>query len=373
MKKWSIGLLALTLLACGDKKDRKTTHEEKNHFVVEGNIENGRGSVILLAQIRNGNQTEIVATDTADKEGNFHLQGFSREKFIAIFNFDMNKKIFLIVDTADRIKLKIPQQNYDNYEVSGSPESQVFRNLRNIEVESGKALTAIREQVQNIDPSDEKRMEAKRKEFETVYDKYVKIYADSLRHVESPLVQLYYYNFLNVPFDEQMKTKLYDNAVKSGLQGELVQGYVRQYRAELTTAIGQMAPELNFADTSGKPVALSSLRGKVVLIDFWASWCGPCRQENPNVLRLYNQYKDRGFEVYGVSLDEDRGQWLEAIHKDGIYWTHVSDLMKWQSAAARLYAVSSIPATFLLDREGKIIGKNLRGNELEAKLRMVLR
>ena len=135
-------------------------------------------------------------------------------------------------------------------------------------------------------------------------------------------------------------------------------------------ALGAIAPEFAEADTAGKMVSLSSFRGKYVLIDFWASWCGPCRRENPNVVKAYNAYKGKNFTILGVSLDRPnaKDKWLAAIHKDGLTWNHVSDLKFWDSKAADLYAVRGIPQNFLLDPNGKIIGKNLRGEDLENKL-----
>lgn len=133
--------------------------------------------------------------------------------------------------------------------------------------------------------------------------------------------------------------------------------------------IGDVAPEINLPNFNGENVSLSSLRGKVVLIDFWASWCGPCRGENPNVVRLYHQYKDKGFTVYSVSLDASKEAWLKAVQKDGLAWeSHVSELKRWDSSAARTYKVQGIPATFLIDENGVVIGKNLRGEALEQKL-----
>ncbi len=132
--------------------------------------------------------------------------------------------------------------------------------------------------------------------------------------------------------------------------------------------IGAEAPDFAQATPEGKLLKLSDLRGKVVLIDFWASWCGPCRRENPNVVRMYNVYKDKGFEILGVSLDRDRQRWLDAIQADGLTWPHVSDLQQWSNAAAQLYGVNSIPHTVLLDKEGRILARNLRGEALERKL-----
>jgi peroxiredoxin len=136
-------------------------------------------------------------------------------------------------------------------------------------------------------------------------------------------------------------------------------------------ALGATAPEFAEADTSGKIVNLSSFRGKYVLIDFWASWCGPCRHENPNVVKAFNHYKGQKFTIIGVSLDQPNGKkaWLAAIHKDSLTWTQVSDLKFWDSKTAGLYGVRGIPQNFLLDPDGKIIAKNLRGNDLEDKLK----
>lgn len=131
---------------------------------------------------------------------------------------------------------------------------------------------------------------------------------------------------------------------------------------------GTEAPEINMATPQGEPMPLSSLRGKIVLIDFWASWCKPCRAENPNVVKLYNKYKGAGFDIYGVSLDKSKDAWVQAIQQDGLSWHHVSDLGFWNSAAAKLYGVNSIPFTVLLDKEGKVIETRLRGAALEQKL-----
>jgi thiol-disulfide isomerase/thioredoxin len=153
--------------------------------------------------------------------------------------------------------------------------------------------------------------------------------------------------------------------------------------AEIGTEVGNIAPELKFNNPQGKEIALSSLRGKIVLLDFWASWCGPCRGENPNVVAIYNKYKDtkfskkaKGFTVYSVSLDYNKNGWVNAIAKDGLVWeNHVSDLGGWQSKPAAIYSINSIPAGFLLDENGVIIAKGgeLRGPGLEMQLKKLMK
>ncbi len=137
--------------------------------------------------------------------------------------------------------------------------------------------------------------------------------------------------------------------------------------------IGTVAPNFSQTNEEGKTVSLSDFRGKYVLIDFWASWCGPCRIENPNIVASYHQFKDKNFTVLGISLDNDKTKWLEAIKSDGLEWKHVSDLKGWENAVARQYGVTSIPFSLILDPDGKVIAKNLRGEDLKAFLQELLR
>ncbi len=157
-------------------------------------------------------------------------------------------------------------------------------------------------------------------------------------------------------FDTLIQNSYYGNKIKTVLD------------IAKKTDIGKAAPEFAQNDANGKPIALSSLKGKYVLVDFWASWCGPCRAENPNVVKAFQKYHAKGFDILGVSLDEKKDKWQEAIKKDNLNWNQVSDLQGWKNSVAELYGIQGIPMNFLLDKDGKIVGKGLRGDDLEKKL-----
>jgi len=183
---------------------------------------------------------------------------------------------------------------------------------------------------------------------------------------------------------EHMKNSPFHNAVSQKITqaNQAISEATRQKQmianqksafANAGISIGGKAPELNFPNPSGKNISLSSLKGKIVLLDFWASWCRPCRAENPNVVRLYEKYKDKGFTIYSYSLDKDAEKWKDAIQQDGLTWPcHTSDLKGWQASGSALYNVQSIPQTFLIGRDGNIIEIGLRGRELEEKLKELL-
>jgi len=180
-----------------------------------------------------------------------------------------------------------------------------------------------------------------------------------------------YSNFYYNPRVSQLDSiyKMLDSAMQNSYYGKMIQKTIIK---EKLTAIGNPAPAFVNNDVSGKPISFTSLKGKYILLDFWASWCGPCRQENPAVVKAYHQFHNKGFDIYGISLDTDKSKWMAAIKKDGLDWTQVSDLKGWKADVVSLYGVQAIPMNYLLDKNGIIVAKGLRGEDLDKKLQELL-
>jgi peroxiredoxin len=182
----------------------------------------------------------------------------------------------------------------------------------------------------------------------------------------SPVTTLMLLQFSNIfPEIKENLATIYEALAPSAKKGPFAEFIDKTIASSAFGQIGTLLPDFTQNDVNGKPFTLSSLRGKFVLVDFWASWCGPCRAENPNIVKAFNKYKSKNFTVLGVSLDQDKAKWLEAIKKDGLAWSHVSDLKYWNNAVATQFGIQSIPASFLIDPAGKIVARDLRGADLD--------
>jgi peroxiredoxin len=262
--------------------------------------------------------------------------------------------------------------------VTGAPLDVLYKqHRRELDAQVGNRLQAIEKKyaAMKASPTDKlpdslakqhsREVQAAFGRADTLSMQFIQAHPESV--VSAFLAQSYY------EMEPEKLEKIYGTLAPQGKQsyyGQRIRTYLDE---QAKIGLGRTAPEFSMADTTGKPVALSSLRGKYVLVDFWASWCGPCRKENPNVVAAYQKYHDKGFEILGVSLDDKKHLWEKAINADKLTWQHVSDLKGWRNQAAGLYMVKSVPSSFLLDKDGKIIAKNLRGEDLHKKLAELLK
>lgn len=378
MKSLTILLLLPVLLFsfCSSKpgtESAATGSEEAKgaqKFKITGKITNFTGKEIILNEATPQGMRPID-TATLDEGGNYKLEGFLREKTLALINFGQYRNVFLVVDTTSKIKLDIDAGSLITYKVSGSDESAELKKMADLNTLYNKKIMDLDAELQaNPMGGANKQAEIDAKVTALIAELQGKLSAE-IATCKSPIAQIFAIEMMQVQADLKTEEKILAD-IKTLPANKWFEFYGSRASQRLATTIGATAPEISLKDTAGKVVNLSSLKGKYVMIDFWASWCKPCRQENPNVVRVYNTYKNKGFEIFAVSLDNNPASWQNAIKADGLQWIHVSDLGGWSSSAAKLYSITSIPQTVLLDKEGKIIAKGLRGAQLEEKLRTLL-
>ncbi|MBA9077349.1 TlpA disulfide reductase family protein [Rufibacter quisquiliarum] len=374
MKKQIIlAAAALSILGACQKKGVATADTDKSYRIT-GKINNMTTGKVYLDEL--GEQA-FIPKDTADinKDGTFVMEGTVSEPAIYKLGFDNKEGVMLVVDNKHIEITADSGQVATTYTVKGSKDSELVKELNTIMQGMQQKVADLNQRAQAASSNGQNEEVAKlQQEFMLAQQGMQQQLKSFVRTNPSSVVSAYVAgNMISLeeefPFVDSVLTAFKTNLPNSRYTKSLEE----KVGSKRSTAIGSLAPDIKLPSPSGQEVALSSLRGKYVLIDFWASWCGPCRKENPNVVRMYNKYKDKGFEIYGVSLDQDRDKWLKAIENDKLTWPHVSDLKGWESAAGQLYGVTAIPQTVLLDREGKIIAKNLRGQELEEKIASLLK
>jgi peroxiredoxin len=361
----------------------------KGKFHVTGTFKNATVTKVSLLVIPTGKDQAPVTLDSAKLSGNsgsFSLTGSGKKDEVYELVFGDNIPVPIIND-ADEIKVDVDLSRKDDYyTVSGSPASSELKDListfgkKNFECEKAFADLDSMKRLNAPDSVIISVTSAKNNSILSL-NNYLKKFIETNNNASLSTLALGWASrsFSQAEFETELNglVKKYPAdgvlmSMKKSYEAQKAQASDAGNKASGNSWIGKDAPELDLPDAGGKTIPLSTFKGKYVLVDFWASWCGPCRAENPNVLKAYIQFKDKNFTILGVSLDKDKGAWEKAIGEDKLAWTQVSDLKFWNSKAVEIFQFQGIPFNVLIDPQGKIIAQELRGPELENKLQEVL-
>jgi peroxiredoxin len=343
------------------------------HYVIKGKIK-GSDSLTFYLMKRDGGQT-VMIDSAVSKKGSFTMKGGKVEypQLVQLTAGKTGQRASFYLENS-KIKIDGTLDSLFDAKVSGSKTQDEYQQFLDENKPLSNSYSDLYAQYQAASQNNdvakvaeiEKSASDIEKQMTELQKKFVAEHPSS--YVSPAILASLSYEMDGEELDSVINK--FDAKI-----AELPQVKTLKERAEAMKAVsvGKKAPDFTLNDVNGNPVSLSSKIGsKLLLIDFWASWCGPCRQENPNLVKVYNTFNKNGFEVLGVSLDQTKEDWVKAIADDKLTWTHVSDLQYWNSAAARLYAVNAIPANFLLDENGTIIARNLRGEDLYNKVNEIL-
>lgn len=362
IKLFSIIALIVVFAASCDKKTKG--------YVINGFVS---GNYTGWALLKKEKDNALITADSVEvKEGKFILKGeITEPEMFYLLLSDKQGYAPIFLENSE-IKVEMNADSIHFARISGSATHDIFTTYMKEDEKLSTAIQTAYESFLAAQQNDTSLVAGLEKKLDSLDEARNNFTKDYIMKNGKSVVSAFlaYNNSYSYNFEDISKI------LKSFDAATLKSSYALKLKERATilenVQTGKPAPDFTQNDTTGKPVALSSFKGKVVLVDFWASWCRPCRAENPNVVAAYNKFKDKGFTVLGVSLDDNRQDWIDAIKKDKLTWTHVSDLKKWKNEFAAKYGVMSIPANFLIDADGKIIASGLRGEDLMKKLDEVL-
>ncbi|MDN5199772.1 TlpA disulfide reductase family protein [Fulvivirgaceae bacterium BMA10] len=356
-------LFSFMALACN-----QAGQQELDGIKISGKVNNPQEGLIVLEMLKdnamvtldtielNEDQTFLATVEVASP--NFYRLNFYNQQIVPfILN---NEDVEIVVDGNVRNGFA---------EVKGSTDTDYFNQINDIMQDFQVATQKLNARFGEAQRANDQALAVQLREEYTASEQANKEkIKEAINGMGNSIVAIIATNYLDKDADFAFMDQLAQKFEKELPNSQFTKELSSKVNSLRKLAIGQVAPDITLENPQGEMVSLSSLRGKYVMIDFWAAWCRPCRMENPNVVKMYKKYNAKGFEVFGVSLDRKKEDWVKAIDQDGLNWTHVSDLKYFNSEAAKLYDIQAIPATYLIDKEGKIIAKNLRGKALEDKL-----
>ena len=362
--------LALIITACA-------TNGENGNTKISGTITNASGALIVLERLL---PTQAVPVDSAKiaNDGTFTISTEIKESGYYRLKIANGQFIHLILQKQDQVTINADANTFATaYEVSGSKPTIALKKLTDHVQVSMQKTTALEQQFNDARNSNRPNLDSLQKALQAEYmilmaqrEQDVKSFIDTNT---GSLALLSAIGYLDAEQNFETYKKVSDDLSPKYPNVQYVTDLSTKVKEMSKIAIGSEAPDIAMKNPDGVTIALSSLRGKYVLIDFWAAWCGPCRAENPHLVKVYDKYKDKNFEIFGVSLDANRDAWLKAIKDDKLPWVQVSDLQRWNSPVVRLYNISGIPFSVLLDPQGKIIAKGLRSAALDQQLSQIFK
>ncbi|HEY1872231.1 MAG TPA: TlpA disulfide reductase family protein [Chitinophagaceae bacterium] len=363
-------------------------HETKKEFEVGGVIKNATDKIVYLQETQMGAGERIIADSSVIKnDGSYHLKGKAdEESLFSLFTENETFPFAYVINDASQIVVNADTKDQNDYEVKGSPASKSLKDFSISATSKWMQLSKLAVEMDSLRKAGapDSSVIAINSQGESALQDVQNYVGKFIRSSSDPILCVWALGSYSQVFPMDEYQALLNDVVKKFPNHKGIAAVKEMNDRQLAAKqksqqpdepewVNKQAPELSLPDINGNQVKLSSFKGKYVLVDFWASWCLPCRQENPNVLQAYNKFRSKNFTILGVSLDKQKDDWKQAIQKDKLSWTQVSDLQEWHSVAVSTFNFSGIPFNVLVDPDGKIIAEGLRGDELEKKLEEVLK